>query len=90
MTGLWRFPWWPGKSPGGSTDDLLSGPIQGDLLGAEHLAERARVLARAQTVVRTHPLGYRARLLERLDATRRVLAVAFARLSRETATPFRS
>ena len=64
-----------------SAEDLLTGPIHGDLLGAEHLAERARTLARGQTLTDGGARQYRARLLERLDSTRRVLDVAYARIA---------
>src|SRR5690242_10997045 len=61
-------------------DQLLGGPLGGELLGPEALAERARAIAGAQQV------GARPRrgtpLLERLDATRRVLIDAHARISR--------
>ena len=58
-------------------EQLLSGPLGGELLGPEALAERARAIAGAQQT------GARPRrgtpLLERLDATRRVLIDAHAR-----------
>src|SRR5690606_20583226 len=73
------------RDRGGHADDLLRGPIQGDLLGAEHLAERARALAREQQVTVPSPLGYRAKLLSRLNSTIRVLDTAYARLTREAA-----
>ncbi len=69
---------------GAHVDDLLRGPIQGDLLGAEHLAERARALAREQQVTVPSPLGYRAKLLSRLNSTIRVLDTAYTRLTRES------
>ncbi len=64
--------------------DLLGGPIQGELLGVEHLAERARALAREQVVLPPDPLRYRARLLERLDSTRHILDRAYVRIARDS------
>jgi cyclic beta-1,2-glucan synthetase len=65
-----------------SAEDLLAGPIRGELLGAERLAERARAVAREQR------LGVgrrrRARLLARLDDTRRILIDAHAQLAAAT------
>src|SRR5688500_4855855 len=61
--------------------ELVAGPIRGELLGADHLAERARVAAREQKLA---PLG-RGRgetpLLARLSATRLILADAHERLT---------
>ena len=58
---------------------LLHGPLGGELLGPEALAERARAIAAAQqTVLRP---GRGTPLLERLDATRRILIDAHARLT---------
>ena len=62
-----------------SPDDLVAGPIRGDLLGAEQLAECARGLARGQRAV-VRRLGTPARLLSRLQATRRVLNAAQERI----------
>jgi cyclic beta-1,2-glucan synthetase len=62
------------------TDDLLAGPLRGELLGADHLAAHARALARAQRIsVSDAPLRP-ARLLARLASTRRVLMDAHATL----------
>jgi len=62
------------------SEQLLGGPLGGELLGPEALAERARAIAAAQQT------GVRPRrgtpLLERLDATRRILIDAHARISR--------
>ncbi len=57
---------------------MLTGPIRGDLLGAERLAERARSLAKSQRLA----AGGRRKtpLLARLDATRGILADAHRRL----------
>jgi cyclic beta-1,2-glucan synthetase len=65
--------------PTASADDLLAGPIRGELLGAERLAERARVVARGQRL--TVGRRRRVRLLARLDGTRRILNDAHARLA---------
>ena len=61
-------------------DELVTGPIRGELLGAEHLADRARAVAKAQRVAprRARP---RHRLLERLDETRQIVADAHDRLA---------
>ncbi len=65
-----------------ASDELLAGPIHGDLLGTEHLAARARAVARGQRLAdQPRPLR-RARLLTRLANTRRILADAHARLLR--------
>ncbi|HET6681773.1 MAG TPA: glucoamylase family protein [Gemmatimonadaceae bacterium] len=70
-------------TPGGRrAEDLVAGPIRGDLLGADHLAERARVVARGQRLVEGRPLYHRARLLARLDDTHEVLERGFIHLSR--------
>jgi len=61
-------------------EDLLTGPIHGTLLGAEGLAERARTIAAEQVVVTPQRLNPRARLLHRLEGSRRILAEAEARL----------
>src|SRR5690606_4318798 len=59
-------------------EGILTGPIQGELLGAERLAERAHALARRQRLAR----GTRRQtpLLGRLDSTRIILAEARERL----------
>ena len=62
-------------------DEPLPGPIRGELLGAEHLAERAVALARAQRVQTGAPPRWHAPLLARLIETRRVLFDANTRLS---------
>ncbi|MGH7694427.1 MAG: hypothetical protein ACRENH_05580, partial [Gemmatimonadaceae bacterium] len=64
-----------------SADDLLAGPLRGELLGAEHLAERAREVARAQRIARRKRGRQPARLLLRLHSTRRILDSAHARLT---------
>ncbi|MGQ0641271.1 MAG: GH36-type glycosyl hydrolase domain-containing protein [Gemmatimonadaceae bacterium] len=68
-----------------SADDLLAGPLRGELLGAEHLAERAREIARAQRIARPRRGRPPARLLLRLSSTRRILEDAYARLTAASA-----
>ena len=72
---------------GSGTDaERFAGPIRGELLGAEGLAEQARALARQQRVV---PVSARPRglvrsgrpLLQRLEETRRILESARATLA---------
>jgi cyclic beta-1,2-glucan synthetase len=60
---------------------LLAGPIRGELLGADQLATRARLLARSQRIV---PKPRRLRLtplLIRLNETRAILDAAHERLA---------
>jgi cyclic beta-1,2-glucan synthetase len=64
---------------GGPVDALLPGPIRGELLGAEQLAERIAALARGQRL--TGAPRRRARLLARLTETRRILEDVHARLA---------
>ncbi len=66
-------------------EEILSGPIHGDLLGAEHLAERARAVARGQVLAPSRRFTPRARLPARLDSTRRLLDNAYIRISRHGA-----
>jgi len=61
-------------------DELVTGPIRGELLGAERLAERARDLAKAQRLA-PRPARTGHHLLERLDQTRRIVADAHDRLA---------
>ncbi|MCC7053405.1 MAG: hypothetical protein IT355_09060 [Gemmatimonadaceae bacterium] len=61
-------------------DELLTGPIGGELLGAEHLAARARALARGQRLAATRGPLRPARLLARLAQTREILRDAHTRL----------
>ncbi|MEO8478700.1 MAG: glucoamylase family protein [Gemmatimonadota bacterium] len=67
-------------------EDLLTGPIHGTLLGADRLAERARTIAAEQVVGRPQRLDPRARLLHRLENSRRILTEAEARLIAEPRT----
>jgi len=62
-------------------DELLTGPLRGELLGAEHLAERAQAVAAGQRLVEGRGRRRRPRLLARLDKTRRILDDAHARLA---------
>src|SRR5436190_460062 len=61
--------------------DFLAGPIRGELLGPDRLAERARSLARTQVVRPFEEGTRRTLLLSRLDVSRRVCAEAHARLA---------
>src|SRR5882724_12164435 len=61
-------------------EDLLTGPIRGELLGAEHLGERAQDLAEGQRLS-ARPARRRTPLLARLNGTRRILDDAQARLT---------
>ncbi len=64
-----------------ASEELLVGPIRGELLGADHLAARARAVARGQRLV-AGPVRWRpARLLARLADTSRLLADAHKRLN---------
>jgi cellobiose phosphorylase len=62
-------------------EDLLAGPIRGELLGAEHLAERAQAVAGAQRLISRRRARRRTPLLARLTRTRRVLEEAYERLT---------
>ncbi|MBA2572886.1 MAG: carbohydrate-binding protein [Gemmatimonadetes bacterium] len=64
--------------PRSSVEDLVAGPIRGELLSAEKLAARARELARGQRY--HHARKQPTRLLARLDETRRILDDAYAQL----------
>ncbi|MBB4637081.1 GH36-type glycosyl hydrolase domain-containing protein [Longimicrobium terrae] len=69
----------PRARPG--RDELLSGPIRGELLGADQLAEKAGQVALRQTLAAT-PRGSRgAPLLSRLNQTRGILNDAYAQLA---------
>ncbi len=74
------------RSRAEAADELLTGPIVGELLGADHLAARARAVARDQSLVATRAPLRPARLLARLAATRRILSDAHARLLTATVT----
>ena len=61
-------------------EGLLAGPIRGELLGAEHLGERARDLASGQRLSGGRPRR-RTPLLARLTETRRILETTHAKLT---------
>jgi cyclic beta-1,2-glucan glucanotransferase len=71
----------PFRRPTPNADDLLAGPLRGELLGAEHLAERSRAVARAQRIAKRRRGRPPARLLQRLSSTRRILDDAYERLT---------
>src|SRR5919197_5717293 len=60
-------------------EPLSPGPIRGELLGAEQLAERVTALARGQRLAEVP--DRHVRLLARLAETRRILEDAHARLA---------
>jgi cellobiose phosphorylase len=62
-------------------NELMPGPIHGELLGAERLAERARALAHSQRLAAPPVRAKRAPLLDRLTSTRQILASVQAQLS---------
>ena len=68
------------RSRAEASDELLVGPIGGDLLGADHLAARARAVARGQRLAAERIPLRPARLLGRLRETRRILLSAHDRL----------
>ncbi|HUF12038.1 MAG TPA: glucoamylase family protein [Longimicrobiales bacterium] len=59
----------------------VAGPIRGELLGADQLAERARTIAASQQLVVRRPRRRGTPLLHRLKETRGILAEAHARLA---------
>jgi cellobiose phosphorylase len=67
--------------PADSREDLLTGPIRGELLGVEHLAERAQAVARAQRLVRGRRRRGPTPLLGRLANTREILDRVHGRLT---------
>ncbi len=66
---------------GGRPRDFAPGPIRGELLGPDGLADRVRELARAQRLAPRPGAIRRAPLLDRLRETHRILDDARARLS---------
>ena len=64
--------------------DLLAGPIRGELLGAEGLAEHARTVARHQHLRPPRRLGRVGPLLSRLDGTLVILEQAHARIAAQS------
>ncbi len=73
------------KTPPESIAKASFGPLRGELLGLDQLAERARKLAREQTLEAARARGRRAPLLVRLDQTRRILADAQQQLAEAAA-----
>nr|MBA3759591.1 hypothetical protein [Gemmatimonadales bacterium] len=61
-------------------EDRLAGPIRGELLGAEHLAERAQEVAASQRIA-VQRAARRTPLLARLNDTRKLLEETQKRLS---------
>jgi len=61
--------------------ETLAGPIRGELLGPDQLAERGRAVARGQRVREGRSRWGSAPLLRRLNETRRILDVAHRRLT---------
>ncbi len=66
-------------------EDRLAGPIRGELLGAEHLAERAQEVAAGQRIAVERKVR-RTPLLARLTDTRRILEEAHRRLTASGST----
>jgi cyclic beta-1,2-glucan synthetase len=64
-----------------ASEEPLVGPIHGELLGADHLAARARLVARERRLVVGRLPPRPARLLARLEDTRRLLTDAHTRLT---------
>jgi cyclic beta-1,2-glucan synthetase len=62
-------------------EDRLAGPIRGELLGAERLAERAQEVAASQRLATGKRARRRTPLLARLNGTRKILEEAHARLT---------
>jgi cyclic beta-1,2-glucan synthetase len=69
-----------GSQPVSTGEDVLAGPIRGELFGAEHLGERARELAQGMTLS-TAPQAKRTPLLARLRQTADLLARAHTELT---------
>ena len=73
-----KFPF--GRAPD-RREDLVAGPLDGELLGPERLAERARTLARERQVGARGARQRRTPLLARLNQSRAILEDARRRLS---------
>jgi cellobiose phosphorylase len=71
--------------PAHSREDLLTGPIRGELLGADHLADRARSMARGQQLAPASARPRATPLLTRVTETRRIVRDARDRLSAASA-----
>ncbi|MCE3270711.1 MAG: hypothetical protein K0S57_1108 [Ramlibacter sp.] len=69
----------PRLAPG--REELLSGPLRGELLGPDQLAEKARALARTQQWDAVSTQWKEAPLLTRLAQSRRILEESHARLA---------
>jgi cyclic beta-1,2-glucan synthetase len=69
----------PRVTPG--AEELLAGPLRGEPLGPDRLAERALTIARAQRIAAREDRALGAPLLARLNQTRRVLDDAHDRLA---------
>ncbi len=69
-----------GRFKRAARNEVLTGPIRGELFGAEHLSERARELAAAQEVATT-PAPRQTPLLARLADTARILSRVQAELN---------
>lgn len=73
------------RRPPPSAEDVYAGPLRGELLGAEHLADRARELARTQRIIaerrRRRFRILPPRLLARHEQSRAILESGYARLS---------
>ena len=65
----------------------VAGPIRGELLGAENLAERARVVAGNQRIVPGSTQSRQTHLLTRLDGTQQILSDIHERLLAATDAP---
>ena len=74
------------RRPRGERDELIAGPLRGELLGAEHLAERARALARERRVSPRARGRRRTPLLARLDGTQSIVERALLRLGADPET----
>jgi cyclic beta-1,2-glucan synthetase len=61
--------------------DAFAGPLRGELLGADHLAERGRAVARGQLLAPRRRRRRHAALLGRLRSTHGILEAAHARLT---------
>jgi cyclic beta-1,2-glucan synthetase len=72
------------KRTSGEREELIAAPLQGELLGAERLAERGRTLASERKVTSAGKGRRRTPLLARLDGTQAILERAHARLGADS------